>query len=196
MVEFTGTPTLTHHATNLPLPNNANILVEAGDKAIFARRGSAGSGQWDLISYLRKSGRSLVGAEKLQANPANPTGTSSATKVHMGVGQTFTPRKTGNILCIISGTCGTVTNKATTISLRYGTGSAPANGAAETGSSGNADITCGNASANADGKPFSLNSVISGLTIGTAIWVDFSAALSTAGGTTTFSNISISIVEI
>jgi len=66
MVEFTGTPTLTHHATNLPLPNNANIVVEAGDKAIFARRGSAGSAQWDLISYLRKSGKALQAPEPVK----------------------------------------------------------------------------------------------------------------------------------
>jgi len=78
MVEFTGAPTLTHHATNLPLPNNANIVVEAGDKAIFARRGSAGSAQWDLISYLRKSGLAL-GSPKtyIATNSTYSTGTSA-----------------------------------------------------------------------------------------------------------------------
>lgn len=58
-VVFTGTPTLTHNATSLILPTSANIVVAAGDAAVFR---SLGGGNWRCIDFSRADGSSLVGA--------------------------------------------------------------------------------------------------------------------------------------
>lgn len=49
--------TLTHNATSLKLPTNANIVTQAGDRAIFE---SEGSGNWTCLSYLRNDGTALT----------------------------------------------------------------------------------------------------------------------------------------
>jgi hypothetical protein len=51
--EFTGTPTLQHHATKLDLFKSSNIVVEAGDIATFLVKGSQ---QAKLLNYVRKKG--------------------------------------------------------------------------------------------------------------------------------------------
>jgi hypothetical protein len=70
--------------------------------------------------------------------PANPTATASTTLVMMGLGATcvYTPARTGKVLVTI--TCGWNTASGASvgnIGVRYGTGTAPVNGAAVTGSS-------------------------------------------------------------
>lgn len=56
LVIFTGSLTLTHNAVSLILITGANIVTAAGDRAIFA---SLGSGNWEMISYHRASGKAL-----------------------------------------------------------------------------------------------------------------------------------------
>jgi hypothetical protein len=57
-LEFEGA-TLTHHATSLKLPTEANIVTDPGDTAIAT---SDASGNWTVSNYQRKSGAALVGA--------------------------------------------------------------------------------------------------------------------------------------
>jgi hypothetical protein len=52
-VVFAGALTLTHNATSLNLPGNANIATDAGDTAIFI---SDASGNWRCTSYQRAAG--------------------------------------------------------------------------------------------------------------------------------------------
>lgn len=56
LARFTSTPTLVHSSA-LSLPGNANIAVQAGDVALFA---SLGNGDWVCMTYLRKSGKTVV----------------------------------------------------------------------------------------------------------------------------------------
>ena len=56
-VYWTGTPTLTHHVTQLRLITGANIVVEAGDRSRFR---SDGSGNWTQISHHRADGKALT----------------------------------------------------------------------------------------------------------------------------------------
>ena len=78
-------------------------------------------------------------------------------------------------------------------SLYYGTGSAPANGAAPTGTQ-----MC-SASFIAAGVnyvvPFSVSAVITGLTLNTQIWIDM-ALVTLAAGTATASAVAISAFEM
>jgi len=57
VLEFAGTPTLTHHATQLQLPNDTNIVVEAGDIMVVK---SDGANAWTCVHYQRASGQPLI----------------------------------------------------------------------------------------------------------------------------------------
>ena len=48
VLQFDGTPTLTHHATNLILPGGQNIVCQAGDIAVFYEYAAA---DWRLTSF-------------------------------------------------------------------------------------------------------------------------------------------------
>ena len=58
-LQFDGILTMTHHATNLDLPGEANITTAAGDVATFQ---STGSNTVQCINYSRASGEPIVGA--------------------------------------------------------------------------------------------------------------------------------------
>jgi hypothetical protein len=58
-VIFDGALTLTHNATSLVLPGNANITTAAGDSAVFI---SEGSGNWRCVSYNKADGTSVGAA--------------------------------------------------------------------------------------------------------------------------------------
>jgi hypothetical protein len=139
-----------------------------------------------------------------QAQPSNPTAPASTSAYTMqGLAGSITPVTSGKILVMISGT---VANSSTTAKtgikyqLSYGTGSAPANAAALTGTQvGNPQswTNPSTASAAADvAVPFSIHAVISGLTIGTAYWIDLAAEAVTTASTGSLTNISISVIEL
>jgi len=58
-LQFDGILTMTHHATNLDLPGEANITTAAGDVAVFQ---STAANQVQCICYTRASGEPIVGA--------------------------------------------------------------------------------------------------------------------------------------
>lgn len=124
--------------------------------------------------------------------PSNPSGTTSATRVMMGVGDTctITPRKTGVVLF---GAHFNITPPAidsgTNWHFRYGTGTRPLNGVAETGTGILAQSNQG-----IGNQCPTIMGVVTGLTVGTAYWFDISiAALS--GGSVSVGGISAWAVE-
>ena len=69
-LQFDGVLTMTHHATNLDLPGEANITTAAGDSMLcFA----TGANTVHVISYTRADGTSLVASSPSQTT-ANQTG--------------------------------------------------------------------------------------------------------------------------
>lgn len=56
-IRFTGTPTLTHNATSLILPSSADIVVAAGDTAVFV---SEGSGNWRCTEYFSSFAKTIL----------------------------------------------------------------------------------------------------------------------------------------
>lgn len=87
---FTGTPTLTYDANYLLLPGAANIVVSAGDIAVFR---SLGSNKWIMTSYMRASGLSLLTSGGTMSGPIAmgsskitglANGTVSGDAVHRG----------------------------------------------------------------------------------------------------------------
>lgn len=134
-----------------------------------------------------------------QASPSDPTGTTSTTGVMMGLAGTFTPMKSGKLMIVISGNIANGTaGDGATATIRYGTGTAPTNGASLTGSA------AGNISKIVNpllallvpgSGNFNCNAIVSGLSLSTAYWIDIAAARVT-GGTATVSGISISVIEL
>ena len=146
---------------------------------------------------LRANGTDYVNktTTTYQATPADPSTTSSSTGVMMGLAGSITPAYSGVIMIIISGDMGNNTNNTGVQSqIRYGTGSAPANGAALTGTTAGSlvKMTVNNAN---NSMPFSLNAIVSGLTVGTTYWIDISLA-TISGGTVRTKDLSISVIEL
>ncbi len=131
-----------------------------------------------------------------QASPTNPTATTSTTGVMMGLAGAITPTQSGKIQVTITGN---IANSAAAdgwkTQIRYGTGTAPANAAALTGTAVGTIATSTATIANAGKQPFSITAIVSGLTLNTAVWLDVSLAAITAG-TATATDISISAVEL
>jgi hypothetical protein len=128
-----------------------------------------------------------------QASPPDPNGTSSIVPVMMGLAGSITPTNSGTILLVISGyAINTKSADSCKLQIVTGTGAAPANGAALSGTSRGTQLII---QPSANTTPFSLNVVITGLTINTAYWIDVSLASSKANGTASISYSSISAME-
>jgi hypothetical protein len=131
--------------------------------------------------------------------PANPATTASLTLVMMGLGSTvtYTPKASGVVLVMATAVVFTATAAVSmTCGGRYGTGAAPANGAAVTGTrfGAAADSTLEGTSVTA-GEAFALAAVLA-LVPGTAYWFDFALDTSVAADVATMVNPAFSIAEI
>jgi hypothetical protein len=133
----------------------------------------------------------------LQAAPANPAGTANTAGVMCGLKQAFTPKYSGVALVIINASGGTnVASQFGVINIRYGTGTAPNNGAAATGTvAGNSASSGSIANANA-ASAMTCTALITGLTINTAYWFDLVQASTSATALFTVTGIGVTIVEL
>jgi hypothetical protein len=130
-----------------------------------------------------------------QSTPADPATTTSTTGVMMGLAGSITPGYSGKILIIISGDIDNSTSaNGAQVQIRYGTGTAPANGAALTGTTAGSLVKFFE-STNTQRNGIHCNAIVSGLTVSTAYWIDLSLAVTTAG-TARIRDISISVIEI
>jgi len=74
-LQFDGALTMTHHATNLDLPGEANITTAAGDVGVFQ---STGSNTVQCISYVKADGTAVVGS--VEGTAVLSTGEAGGTK--------------------------------------------------------------------------------------------------------------------
>ena len=129
-----------------------------------------------------------------QSTPADPTLTASTTGVMMGLAASITPLNSGNLLILISGDCtDSVISDGCAMQIRFGTGTAPINGAALTGTAAGGVVKSNDAAATGR-TPFTLNAIVTG-TLSVANWVDMSLAAITGGNASVF-DVSVSIVEL
>ena len=136
----------------------------------------------------------LVGAANTHTTAA-PTGTAAVTPgVMMALGSAITPTKTGNVLIVINGYMNnSVVADQCTVGIRYGTGTAPINGAAATGTALGLAVNLGQPTAGYN-FPFSVTGIATGLTVATAYWVD-AVLFHTTGGTCTIAGVTTTMVE-
>lgn len=124
---------------------------------------------------------------------AAPTQTASATYVMMGLAGAITPVRAGRITLTICGNIVATNGQSATAQLSYGTGVAPVNGAAVTGTQVGSQIVqlalTGYLS-----TPFSLTAVITGLTVATAYWLDL--ALKSSSGNVSVTTVAVSANEV
>lgn len=181
----------TYVASRMILFSSGGLSVNSGT--------DPGVGVINANNGLTAGGVKVAPTNPVQKSVATVTGTTSTTGVMMGLAAAITPAATvgtGNLLINVCGDCFNATAIADggTITIRYGTGTAPANAAALTGTVVGGAVIFVQATS-AERHPFALNAVVTGLTLGTAYWIDVSLAALT-GGTATIENVSVSIIEI
>lgn len=125
---------------------------------------------------------------------ATPTNTTSTSLVHMAVGGTLTPTRSPRALLCLSGQGSNSGANSITVQLRYGTGTAPVNGAAATGTAVGAAQILGGVTAD-ERSGFAWAVPVSGLSIGTAYWIDVAVKANIAGTASVF-DITVAGVEL
>lgn len=153
------------------------------------------SGDTAANKFLKASGSWVsVPEDVYQGNPSDPTGTSNTTGVMMGLAQSFTPTAVTRVMVVISGNMANSSGSgAAKAQIRYGTGSAPANAAALTGTTAGGLIF--GAAIGSTPQGFCTNAIITGLSLNTAYWFDLGLAAVTTG-TASLTNLSVSIMEV
>jgi hypothetical protein len=113
----------------------------------------------------------------------------------LGLAGAFTPAATGNVLLVVSGVWSNSSGSGNGMSyaIYAGTGTAPANGAAVTGTLQGATPQATSTGASVK-QPFALQAFAPGLTIGSAYWFDL--AFDATAGTNTISEVTISAAEV
>lgn len=131
----------------------------------------------------------------ITSTTAAPTLTASTSLVMMGCSGTITPLQSTRLLVTISGQmANSVAGSGVGVELRYGTGTKPANGAAASGTV--VGIVQEAVSVSAGQKSgFSITGIITGLTPGTAVWLD-AAVKAITSGNATITGVTVSAVEV
>ena len=169
------------------------VVVDVDDTTMAATGTDKKLAISDLQTFIK------AGPASASATPANPTATASTSLKMMGLGSScaLTPGSSGTVLVTVTGEVTTATAVVTaTWGGRYGTGAAPANGAAVSGTrfGAAADLST-QAQAAGAGVPFALTALLS-LTPGTAYWFDIALDTANASDSASVTNISFTAVEI
>ena len=159
----------------------------------------AGNGITITNAWPNQTVTAATGGAANNSTVGNPAGTTSLTGVMSGIGSgcSITPTKTGTVLFEISGSgSNNTTADGVAAELRTGTGAAPVNGAAPTGTvtSNTPFFSINTGGASSLSSLMVLHGVRTGLTLGTAVWFDIKE-LAITGGTVSFVNLTCSAME-
>jgi hypothetical protein len=165
-----------------------NALIVADTGAITA-----------ALSYAIGATNIITGRGTYQSAVFNPTGSStSGSVIMMGLNSglhPFTPVLNGKFTVTITGNCSDATlADGGTMQAYFGTGTGPANGAAVTGTAIGSAVQY-LAPTVAARIPFSLTAVVTGATLGTALWFDVGLNAN-AAATFTIANVTIAAHEL
>lgn len=135
----------------------------------------------------------------VSSTPADPASTVSTTLVMMGLGSSWaiTPASSGKVLVNVTGGVTTATAVVNFFYTgRFGTGTAPLNGAAVSGTRfGAVEDAISAASAAGVYLPFAFTALVT-LTPGTAYWFDLALSTTNAADAASFRALSFTAVEI
>lgn len=135
---------------------------------------------------------SATALARSQSTPAGKAITASTATQMLGLAGSITPTVSGNVLFQVRGDVQASTISDCTWQIRFGTGTAPLNGAASTGTNaGNSS----NPSTATTAVPLTLIGYVTGLTPGTAEWIDVAATTSASSITCTMFNPTVIAIE-
>ena len=145
-------------------------------------RNNATTSQGINIPATRETETLAMKPQLSTVSPSNGNGTTATAGRMQHIGETMKAQVTGRMFIIIYGD---VTNTGgagdgALMQIRYGSGTAPSNGAALTGTTCGTQIKFVSASAS-EQVPFMLECEVNGLTLGTSYWVDVGLNAVTGG---------------
>ena len=179
-----------------------NVATSITDQGL-STQGTTCNSSGGLLSTTR--GRCANATPATSATTvASPTFPNSTSAYKMqGLAGAVTPGSTGNVLITISGTINaasaTTVNNGVAYQISYGTGAAPTNNTSLAGTqigivqkytSAVAPTAVGDVNV-----PFSVTYLVTGLTLGTAYWIDLAAESITTASDMGFVNIAIVAIE-
>lgn len=204
--DVTGTLPVANGGTGVTASTGSTAIVLSTSPTIVTPTIASITGPTAIVGTFNAStsvsdngNRVISASNKFAASTSFPGtyNTMSLAGVMCGFGSsaTITPTTTGRILIWVVGTMkNTTINDGVVAQIRYGTGAAPAAGAALTGSATGSNIEYDCAAAN-NYTPFALVQYVTGFTLNVAAWVDLSLA-AVVGGTGYVNAVTIVITEI
>lgn len=190
-ISYTGTLPNAQLSFSLPL-SIANGGTGTTTPSLVAGTGVSLSGSWPAQTVT------VVGNNQHTVTPSNPATTTATTFKMMGLGSTATIVP-GNSSYVVVNFFGVATigaaNGACQYQIRYDLTSAPANGAAVTGTQLGSTIVA-NMLTTQPNLPISMNGLTAGLANGNTYWFDIAVDAFASGPTCGLSNVTISLYEI
>lgn len=180
-------------------PQNTAVFSGAGTgKATVVYANSSNNVTFTLPAITGTA--AVIGSASTFLTVGNPTGTSSSTAVMMGLGSTFvfTPTTTGIIKVTMDANVSNGTNATEPVfGMNYGTGIAPTNGSALTGTAiGIARAIQIITALSTTGQVVSLHGIITGAALNTQIWIDATLYSLGGAGTSTLQGATVLIEEL
>ena len=158
-----------------------------------------------VVNQLGGQTGNLPFTASVQVQPSNPTAPASTGAYKMqglGASAVITPTRSGKIIVTFSGTvispAGTAAGNGLGYQISYGTGTAPANAAALTGTQVGTIQSWVNPTTVVAADvfvPFSTTAIITGLTVGTTYWLDLAAESVGTASDMGLSTVSVSAAE-
>ena len=156
--------------------------------------------QLHAASHMSGAADAISLAAPKYMQPANPTALTSASYKMYGLGSTIflTPLNSGNVRLTVDFSPGGVgTSSLNSFVISYGSGAAPANGAAATGTV-IGQICQGGAALSLSSTPAKAfwNLIITGLSVNTAYWFDVQGKIGSGNTNVTANSISATLEEL
>ena len=203
---ITGTTLQTAGSTALAMPSGLLTLGTASTfgASLVLEGATSGAVTVTVPAVAGSTAIKLTHGATGQTSVAAPTAPASTSAFAMqGLAGAITPASSGNILVLISGTIvdpsGTAAGNGIQFQASFGTGTAPVNAAALTGTQiGTVQkYTSPTTVVAADvNVPFSMQAVVTGLTLGTTYWLDLAAESIAVASSMGLANISVSAIEL
>jgi hypothetical protein len=173
---------------------NGKLLGNNSGAAAAPEEITVGTGLTLTGTTLSATGASATYA-KSSSTPVSPAELTTSARM-AGVAATFTPSATGNMLLVMTGNITTFAGGGSgSVQMHWGTGTAPANGAAATGTAvGSLQTVQPIGATHTELAPFTCESYVGGFTVGTTYWVDGEVTFSATGAQLT--NVTVTAIEL
>jgi hypothetical protein len=184
-----GAPTNGTSGTGVGYAGPGSVYSDVTNKQLYTNTNTAASPTWSALSQANGA----KSPAQVSSTPANPTQTSSATYVMMGLAVALTPVYSGRVVFMASGNIVATNGQTATAQLSFSTGTAPVNGAAVTGTQVGNQVTFTGLTGALTGD-YGTQWIFTGAALGTALWLDI--ALKSSSGNVSLTNLAVSAFEI